>query len=362
MSIHAQITDDARAALAAQKRVSTISSIIVAIMACVLIGLVLMVIALAVEVKRPPELISYTTASIETEVEQPEVVNQVVKPPSAPSVSLARVIASNSASNLSVPTPDVDAEAVVDLSDSLDFTDDFAEMSWDEEAASAAAASFFGQKVEAQRIAYVIDYSLSMKGKRDKLMRKELAKAVNGLSSSMDYQMIYFAGPVWVAGDKVDLERDKKNKKKWKGMITDSDGKEYRWSGNGPSDWSTRTQRQQAQWQKATASNISQSVSNIKETPLVYGTEWEKPLRMALNMEPAPEVIYFMTDGLSRRAEEIARTMGSLAKRKGVKVNTIAMMVPSAKDAMGELAQRTGGQFSIVNEDGSTTVEIKATQ
>jgi hypothetical protein len=81
---------------------------------------------------------------------------------------------------------------------------------------------------------------------------------------------------------------------------------------------------------------------------------------MALDMRPAPDVIYFMTDGASGgESEKLAKTIGSLAKNRGIKINTIAMMVPSAKEAMGEMAKRSGGQFSVVNENGTTEVVIK---
>jgi hypothetical protein len=356
MSIHAQISDEARAALAAQKRTSTISSIVIAILACFLLGLILFVIAMTVEVKRPPEIISYNAAVADTEnVEKPEITNEVVKPPSAPAMSMTRVIASSASANLSVPNPTEDVtELSLEFSSSEDFSDEFSDASWGE--SGAAAASFFGQKVEAERIAYVIDYSMSMGGKRDKLMRKELAQAIGALPSSMDYQMIYFAGPAWVAGDKVEMAKDRKTC-----LITDQDGKEYRWASNkGAHGWTTRSQRQKAKWIKATPENIERSLSHVKKTPLVWGTDWDAPLRMALDMRPAPDVIYFMTDGASGgESEKLAKTIGSLAKNRGIKINTIAMMVPSAKEAMGEMAKRSGGQFSVVNENGTTEVVIK---
>lgn len=325
-----------------------------------LIGLILFVISMTIVTKETPDIIAFNANFNEIEnIEKPEMKTEVQRKPSSPSSSISKVIAASISSPVSVPVVDTDI-----TEPSLDFgnMDDFGE-GWGGSGnggASGGEASFFNQKVSASRICFVIDYSLSMKGKRDKLMRKELTKSIQSLPNGIEYQMIYFAGPAWVAGDRVELARDEKNKKKWEGSITDSNGKEYRWTGNGPSDWSTRTQRQRVKWQMSNEENIAHSLQHIEDTPLVYGTEWDKPLRMALEMEPAPEIVYFMTDGNSRNADEIASRIGATAKRKGIKINTIAMMIPSAQEAMADLAQRTGGQFSIVNKDGSTEVKVEA--
>jgi hypothetical protein len=53
--------------------------------------------------------------------------------------------------------------------------------------------------------------------------------------------------------------------------------------------------------------------------------------------------------------EEIAKK----AKKKDIVINAIAMMSPSARDAMGSLAEITGGQFSMVDKSGKTKVLIK---
>lgn len=355
MSIHAQISEEAKAALAAQKRVSSISSVVIAILSCFLLGLILFVIAMTVEVKSPPQIVTYNPSVEETQtIEKPEVTNEVVKPPSAPSMSMARVIASNSASSISVPNPVADVSAPsLDFSAGDDFGEGFDGSGWGE-GAGAAAASFFGQKVEAQRIAYVIDYSMSMKGKgRDALMREELTKAIKELPSSMDYQMIYFAGPAWVAGEKLEV------KDRRAGVITSEGGRKYDY-GPGEDSWRSRTAIKRAQWVKASSDNISTSLKHVKNTPLIFGTAWQIPLEMALAMEPAPDVIYFMTDGVGGNVDKVAADMSKKAKELGTKINTIAMMEPSAQGALSVLAENTGGAFTIVEADGKRKQVIKA--
>lgn len=114
-------------------------------------------------------------------------------------------------------------------------------------------------------------------------------------------------------------------------------------------------------WLKGTKRNLDESLSFIQKTPLIWGTAWEAPLELALKMDPKPEVIFFMTDGASGDdPERIAKRIAHRAKRMDIKINAIAMMDPSARDAMGSLSEITGGQFSMVNQSGKTEVLIKA--
>jgi hypothetical protein len=70
-------------------------------------------------------------------------------------------------------------------------------------------------------------------------------------------------------------------------------------------------------------------------------------------MDPLPQAILFMTDGVSgKESSEIAKNVAAKAKSKDITINTVALMEPKAQEAMGTLARRTGGQFTIVHEDG----------
>ncbi|MFD0894344.1 hypothetical protein KBB96_06765 [Luteolibacter ambystomatis] len=214
------------------------------------------------------------------------------------------------------------------------------------------AALFFNQKVEAQRVAYVIDYSASMTGKREKLMRKELAASVSGLSPLSKFQLIFFSGPAWVAGDavvgdnqsgKVEVQSPKGEKFKWEA--------EKSWTG----EWKTLGRRQRPEWADATNEMKETAARRIQETKLSYGTCWAPSLEMALAMEPPPDVIFFMTDGVAENTE--MRTIIAKAKTKGTVINTIAMMEPAAGEDMKKLAHGTGGKFTIVEENGQAKVE-----
>jgi hypothetical protein len=141
MSIHAQLSPEAQAALAAQKRASTISALIISILSFGLVILILMVIALTVNLKSPPEIIAYSSGiSEEEQIDRPEMTNQVERKPSSPSSSMAKVIASSSASPTAVPVPTMETSEVA-----LDFGngDDFGE-GWGDGDGSGFGGGGFG--------------------------------------------------------------------------------------------------------------------------------------------------------------------------------------------------------------------------
>lgn len=207
---------------------------------------------------------------------------------------------------------------------------------------------FFQQEIHAGRVAYVIDYSGSMRGKREKLMRAELAKSVENLSSTMQYQLIFFCGPVWIAGDQFETEED--------GDVLITRGKDkYRWTkGSAPGSWEPKGRTPKATWLTADSTTVAESVKFIEETELQSGTHWVAPLEIALAMKPPPQVIFFMTDGASPgTTEDDIRRLGKRAKSLKVPINTMAMMEPQAEEGMKELARLSGGSFTIIEANGS---------
>ena len=108
MSLHAQLSKEALAALAAQKRNSIISAIIISLLAFVLLLIILFYIFINPLFKETPEIITFNPGTqTEENIEKPEVTNLVERKPSAPSSSRAKVIASTSASPIAILVPDV---------------------------------------------------------------------------------------------------------------------------------------------------------------------------------------------------------------------------------------------------------------
>lgn len=312
----------------------------------VLIGLVLGLFLLPKITKDEVVIVTY---AYEQEKEKPErktPKETVQKKPSAPSASVAKVITSTAVADISIPVPDVEVTA---LNTDFGMDGDFGSGWGGGSGSGSGSASFFNTKTKANRVAYVIDYSASMRGQREALMRAELARSVGELKGQLDYQLIFFAGPAWVAGDQVQLVKNGVSK------VT-SDGKTYEWnSGGGDHNFTVKDEdkAQVPKWLKPKSSQIKKSMELIQETKLVWGTTWEPAIDMALRMKPRPNVIFFMTDGsCGGNMVQLAEEIGKKAKKEGVMINTVAMMQPKTKDAMLKMAEESGGSFTLIKEDG----------
>ena len=342
MSIVTSYTSpEAADALKRQRRNSTIFSIIVSLLVLVVIGLIMAFILLPGFFIEAKSIIVYSSKTPEEkEVQKPETTTQVKRNPSAPSSSMAKVIASTTPSPTAIPVPEV---AVPDLSMDFGTGDDFGEGWGSGGGGGGGGASFFGQKVSAEHIAYVIDFSSSMKsGGREPLMRKELGTSLDQITDGTNYALIFFAGPSWVAGSTV------------KGTtVTGEDGKKFMWKkGGGHNKWQHDGKKQPVDWLIATGRQLNASKKIVDETSLTGGTVWNNPLMMALDMKPLPQVIYFMTDGAANGSDIWAKEVGAEAKKLGVTINCVALMQPKAHDDMLAIAKTTGGQFTIVKDGG----------
>lgn len=357
MSIHAKLTPEAEARLAAQRRKSTISSGVISLLAVVIICLLLGFFLMPNILKETPVIVTYQSNVVEETKDVVKKVNNAVqRKPSAPSSSMAKVIAANTNSPVSIPVPDqVTDVQTLDFGDGDDFGSGWGDGSGTGD--GGGGASFFNQKVSAERIAYVIDYSMSMKGERDDLMRQELTKSVNGLSGNVKFQMIYFSGPAWVAGS----EMPGYNHANGKATVEGKGGHKYEWTGKGLFDWTPKGKKQPAEWLDADLGNLKEAREIINDSPLSGGTDWENPLLMAFDMEPPPQIVFFMTDGAvgGRDMMKLTDDLASKAKKKGIVVNTIAMMEPKANQPMANLAKKTGGEFTIIDRNGKANPGIK---
>ncbi|MFT6863940.1 MAG: hypothetical protein ACJAVK_002502 [Akkermansiaceae bacterium] len=125
MSLHAQLSPEAQARLSAQKRTSTITSLIIALLLMVLVGVVLMIIAMNLNTKIIPQLVSYNgSPESEDNLKQKKVQTQIERKPAAPSSSMSKVIAAQTTSPTAIPVPEIDVpEPSTDFGDGNDFGD-----------------------------------------------------------------------------------------------------------------------------------------------------------------------------------------------------------------------------------------------
>lgn len=366
MSQNSIINSEVEQQLRRQKASATLSSLLISLLAIVLVGLILFFLAIKGIDLSQPDVITYKAASPEdTQLDKKQINPALQRKPSAPSSSMAKVIAANTVSPTAIPVPEVyTAVESVEFGDGDDFG-----AGWGSGGGGngGGGTTFFGQESKAERIAFVIDYSGSMGSQnRVGIMKKELSKSLDQLAPGTEYQMIFFAGPVWVAGSDV-LKEGAAAKKG--NTIRGEDGKTYEWvSGGSAHDFKPRGKVQVAEWLKVPTvegkignekrealSALKKSQKIVKETKLVWGTRWKYALEMALDMKPTPEVIYFMTDGSTgKEAMNVARSVGARAKTRGIVINCIAMMEPNAHGAMKEIAKRTGGKFTVVEAGGKS--------
>ncbi|BDS05197.1 hypothetical protein NT6N_02370 [Oceaniferula spumae] len=348
MALHANLSPEALTRLQAQLRRSTLSSILISVLSVVLIVLLLMFFLLPSIDVFTPEIVTYRAPQSEKEKHQKkELTNKIQPKPSSPSSSMAKVIATHTVSNIAIPVPEENAEVSVDMGDGDGFGDGWG--NGEDLGIGGGGTTFFGQKVKAERVVYVIDYSLSMQGKRISLLKKELTDSVNKLPAGTQYQLIFFAGPAWLAGDQVTMAKDRKSAE-----VVSAD-RAYKWESvsGGAHSWETKGSKQRAPWLTAGAKQLDSTVIAVQETPLVWGTDWHRPLEMALEMKPRPQVVCFMTDGaVGGEAEKLAKRIAHKAKSRDVKINTVALMQPGAEGAMKEMAEITGGEYALVDQNG----------
>lgn len=209
--------------------------------------------------------------------------------------------------------------------------------------------TLFDAGIATKRVAYVLDFSITMVGEKDELMRRELAKSLKALPATTRYSVICFSGPVWLPGDEV------------KGGTVKSRGKTYEWESKSMWEWTHRGPLMEAPWLEAKPSELKRTLSLVDDVKSIGGTDWEGPLAVAIAMEPPPEMIFFMTDGVMEQRDMMRLTRGIAAKAKArnVIINTVAMMEPGAEAPMADLAKRTGGKFTVVEKNGRIRKETK---
>ena len=345
MSLHADLSPEAELALRKQERKSRILSGVIACLSIMMIAGLLALFAIPIMIVENPLIITYAAESQDqNELQQKKIAHQIQRQQAAPAQNIAQVIAAAAESPVAIPIPDIAVEAPsAFFGDDVDFG-----QGWGDDAVEGGGASFFGQQVHASRIAYVIDYSRSMVGVREGLMREELARSVSELPPGMLYQLIFFSGPAWVAGDELQQKANAATVKSGRNV--------YQWirKADNHHSWDVADSNVQTPlWRSVTSKSIQESLQHIKESKLTLGTVWMPPMQMALRMDPPPQIIYFMTDGIAGpNSEQIAKDIAKLAREKSVIVNTVALMEPRARAAMISLAHETGGQAALIDANG----------
>lgn len=345
-----------------QRARATVSSLLISSLLITVVALLLALVLIPRLNLTQSPVVAYRAFSIEEEKREIiETVTAIERKPAAPMNITSRVIAANLPSDVTISVPEFNAEtSSVSFGNGDDFGDGWGEGG---PASGAGGTTFFGVTSLANRVAFVIDYSASMQldGRVD-IMKRELQNAVEDLAGGTQFQMIFFAGPVWIAGSEIlgsadttmsNVIRAGEETFEW---VNSADGQGFE----------PRGALQTAPWiQIPELGHAKKKIKldtkkTVRNTPLVWGTRWKYALEMALAMEPTPQVIYFMTDGATgTEAMTVARSVGDQAKAHGITINTVAMMEPRANEAMFELATRTNGTFTVVESGNRRRVVEK---
>ena len=213
-----------------------------------------------------------------------------------------------------------------------------------------SGASFFGGTSTGKRFLFIIDHSGSMKPNQVQLRNDELQRALSSLKG-VQYQVLLFAGGGYYAWKGWSLKADKGHKvntvtgpKKTthKFLMVKGFG-DYKFDG-------ADSKLPREEWLNASSANVKETMKHVKANKLFGGTDWELALRIGHLMKPAPDVIFFMSDGTGGNNPPPILAMNS--KHGKPVINTVAMQTTQGMDQFAEIAKKTKGSFTIVDKKG----------
>ncbi|MCB1229817.1 MAG: hypothetical protein KDN19_06105 [Verrucomicrobiae bacterium] len=342
-----------------------VSALTVAVLAHVVIALLLGFYVVSQPRPNPPQITATALPNLDSnELEQKEI-KKVQRAPVQTASAQMQVTTVAAASSVAMP----EIQSTLTTFDPIGMGDNFgSSMSFDM-GDDGGMVSFFGAKSISKKVVFVVDFSASMSGAKDKLMRKELAKSIEALPNGVKYQLIMFSGPAWYAGQETTKAKPYKDGKI--AHIVKDKSKEYVWYEGWSEDERHDGGKKSALYHysegedklpesdyiTASRANIRKTLKQIEDTPLSFGTDWRWPLRMAMNMEP--DTIYFMTDGAFgtgkgfKKEDMMKELLRYNADHGRAKINTICMMVLQARTELEQLADGSRGEFTLVLEDGT---------
>ncbi|WFB36096.1 VWA domain-containing protein [Kiritimatiellota bacterium B12222] len=189
---------------------------------------------------------------------------------------------------------------------------------------------FMGNTEKGNRFAFVIDYSQSMSRDQLAVMKHDLLNAIEAVGEEGLVTVLFFSGPVW---------------------RPDQDAQEVAkyWEGDQKIGWKLKegAEGPNPQWLVPHANNLLALERMIYQTPTTYGTDWYHPLKIVLDMEPRPDMVFFMTDG-ANSADSSEKTISYIKSLPPyqIRINTIALGVDKKKvRPLEDIAKLTGGNF-----------------
>ncbi len=329
---------DNAAELAKAKR----SALMVALTTVAGIMLLLMLVRIVVPEIPAAEITAYSAADAITESESLKKIASAA-PQTTPMAASLMPIAAAGVSDIAIPQVDITTS-----SSDLNIGSSMGSFSGGVSSGTAGGTiSFMGNRGTGRRIVYVVDVSSSMSARgtgegsgitRFELLKRELSRSVTGMPAGAQYQVIYFSDFAW-AHNEVDSTKPAELQKAF-------------WEIS--SDTVATAKIPHARYITANMSTLRRSKEIIEGSDNPGGTNWGSGLIMALSMRPAPDVIFFMTDG-NRNDESgwIEAVTAFNAKQGGrTVIHTTAMMDPDAATELNQMASNNRGKFSVVLGNG----------
>ncbi len=166
------------------------------------------------------------------------------------------------------------------------------------------AASFFGVEAKGSRFAYIVDISGSMRGEKMAALKTELGESIKAMLEHMSFSVICFQSDAFPLGDR-------------------------------------------ARWMDSTTAGKRWAIEKITELEATGGTEPWPAFEIILNIKPAPDAIYFMTDGSFNEAVADQIAVRNAGSRK-VPIHCITFVDKSSEELMRRIAADAGGTYAHV--------------
>jgi hypothetical protein len=182
--------------------------------------------------------------------------------------------------------------------------------------AGGGGSSFFGVEAKGSRILYICDISGSMvsdgqgqrSGARLQLLQRELSESITALQSHMSFYVLFFNSDVIPIADSP----------RW--IIAGDKGKRF----------------------------ATQKIAGLQA---FGGTEPWGAFEIALAMRPAPDAVYFMTDGAFDPQVAVRIKAANVGSRK-IPIHTITLGEKAGEETMRQIAADSGGTYTHVPDTG----------
>ncbi len=197
-----------------------------------------------------------------------------------------------------------------------------------------AKINFFGVKTEAKHIAFLVDYSGSMEGPFRKRMEAELDKSLKGLPPGTQILVIPWAGGAWLYNQLATEISDR-----WQEI-----GGQY-------DNFAIRAGKKldKPEWMPVNPDNIVKLMKGINaQKSWPGGTDWRSPFRYAMEANPPPDTIFFLTDGQIQDTERAFSAIDAAMKKAARTPTVFALYIPNkayGPGPMKTLAEKYHGEF-----------------